>query len=113
MPSGLWMGVQRKTFTGLDVTSSSNYVILNSGMRWDADSSTTFPNYYEIDYFRWYQEREIPSVVDDDNGNISYSGYWGAYSGNSGYDNSEHYSESIGASATFTFTGTRAPLLWL
>lgn len=101
-------GVQRKTFTGSDVTSSSNYVILNSGMRSGVDSSTTFPNYFEVDYFRWYQETEIPSVVDDDDDDITYSGTWGAYSGNSGYDNTEHYSEVTDASATFTFTGCRA-----
>ncbi len=101
-------GVQRKTFTGSDVTSSSMYILLNSGMRYDADSSTPFPNYYEVDYFRWYQENELPTVLDDDDASISYSGTWGTWSGNPGYNQTEHYSETTGSTATFTFTGTKA-----
>jgi|GEM_PF-1704367 len=47
--------------------------------------------------------------VDNANAAVTYSGTdWGTYSGNGGYLNTEHYSETTGAVATYTFTGTQA-----
>lgn len=46
--------------------------------------------------------------VDDNHPNVSYSSGWGVYTGNPGYQNTEHYSETTGSVATFTFTGTQA-----
>lgn len=47
-------GVAKKTLTATYVPTTPMYLILNSGTRWDADSSTAFPNYYEVDYVRRY-----------------------------------------------------------
>jgi hypothetical protein len=46
--------------------------------------------------------------VDDNHPNVSYSSGWGVYTGNPGYQNTEHYSETTGSVATFTFIGTQA-----
>lgn len=48
------------------------------------------------------------TMVDDNHSSASYSSGWGSYSGNAGYLNTEHYSETTGSVATFTFTGTQA-----
>ena len=46
--------------------------------------------------------------VDDTDASIAYSSGWGAYIGNGGYLNTEHYVTLAAATATFTFTGTKA-----
>jgi PKD repeat protein/endonuclease/exonuclease/phosphatase family metal-dependent hydrolase len=46
--------------------------------------------------------------VDDDNANIAYSAGWGTYVGSGGYLNTEHWSETAGSTATFSFNGTQA-----
>ena len=46
--------------------------------------------------------------VDDTDASIAYSSGWGTYTGNGGYLNTEHYVPLAGATATFTFTGTKA-----
>ncbi|MBN1516467.1 RICIN domain-containing protein [Candidatus Sumerlaeota bacterium] len=45
--------------------------------------------------------------VDDAHESISYTGRWGQYGGNPGYKNTEHYSETTGSEATFTFEGCK------
>lgn len=45
---------------------------------------------------------------DDNNAAITYTGDWGTYSGNPGYNSTEHFAKSLGAGATFTFTGVKA-----
>jgi beta-glucanase (GH16 family) len=57
-------GVLKKHIYAGYVPSVPMYVILNSGMRWDADATTVFPNYFEVDYFRKY---DAPAVVINDN----------------------------------------------
>ena len=46
--------------------------------------------------------------VDDIDASITYSGSWGTFTGNLGYNKTEHFSSSKGASAKFTFTGVQA-----
>lgn len=46
--------------------------------------------------------------VDDGDDNVSYSPGWLPWQGNPCYQQTEHYSREVGATATFTFTGTRA-----
>ena len=48
-------GVVKKTIYASYVPTSSMYLILNSGMRWDADATTPFPNFYQVDYVRVYK----------------------------------------------------------
>jgi hypothetical protein len=48
------------------------------------------------------------TTVDDNHSSVSYSSGWGSYTANPGYLNTEHYSETTGSVATFTFTGTQA-----
>jgi hypothetical protein len=46
--------------------------------------------------------------VDDEGGAVAYAGTWGAWSGNPGYRKTEHFSETSGSEATFTFIGDKA-----
>jgi PKD repeat protein len=46
--------------------------------------------------------------VDDSDASIAYSAGWGTYVGSGGYMNTEHWSETTDATATFSFTGTQA-----
>jgi hypothetical protein len=48
------------------------------------------------------------SVVDDSDPAVSYSGLWGVASSTAFYGGSKHYSTTVGNSALFTFTGTKA-----
>ena len=45
--------------------------------------------------------------VDDVNSNASYTANWGTYIGNPGYQMTEHYSGTTGATVTFSFTGSQ------
>lgn len=101
-------GVLRKTVSRSEIPSTAMYILLNSGMRWDYDGSTPNPNYYEVDYFRWYQEYDLPNFMDDDDASITYSGTWDIWLGNPGYKSTEHWSETTDSIATFNFTGTKA-----
>jgi beta-glucanase (GH16 family) len=47
-------GAVKKTIYASYVPTVPMYLILNSGMRWDADSTTPFPNYFQVDYVRLY-----------------------------------------------------------
>lgn len=46
--------------------------------------------------------------VDNTNANITYDSNWGTWEGNPGYLSTEHFSETAGSEATFTFTGNQA-----
>lgn len=46
--------------------------------------------------------------VDDDAPSVVYSGNWGGYYGNPGYQNTEHFCQVAGGTATYTFTGNQA-----
>lgn len=48
-------GVIVKTITGSSVPSIPMYAILSNGTECSQSNGTGFPNYYNIDYFRWYQ----------------------------------------------------------
>ncbi len=45
--------------------------------------------------------------VDDASASIAYTANWALYTGNGGYQNTEHYVEVVGQTATYTFTGTQ------
>jgi len=47
-------GTVKKAIYGTHVPNVPMYLILNSGMRWDADSTTPSPNYFIVDYVRLY-----------------------------------------------------------
>jgi fibronectin type 3 domain-containing protein len=44
-----------KTVYNVNIPTQAMYVILSAGLDSTADATTGFPNYYIIDYFRWYQ----------------------------------------------------------
>ena len=48
-------GKLTKTVVSSKVPAQPMYVILSAGLDGTADASTGFPNYFVIDYFRWYQ----------------------------------------------------------
>jgi hypothetical protein len=47
-------GAVKKAIHQTYVPTSGMYLILNSGMRYDADATTPFPNYFQVDYVRRY-----------------------------------------------------------
>ena len=62
-----------------------------------------------VDAFEYTNSAPITwTKVDDTNSAVAYSSGWSTYTGNGGYQNTEHYIFTIGATATFTFTGTKA-----
>ncbi len=46
--------------------------------------------------------------TDDTDASIVYSGGWGTYRGNPGFQSTEHFATTKGASAKYTFTGVKA-----
>ncbi|MFA5330041.1 MAG: glycoside hydrolase family 2 TIM barrel-domain containing protein [Prolixibacteraceae bacterium] len=46
--------------------------------------------------------------TDDTDASIVYTGGWGTYHGNPGFQSTEHFATTQGASAKFTFTGVKA-----
>ena len=46
--------------------------------------------------------------VDDNDSSVAYSANWGGYYGNPGYQNTEHFCQTAGGMATYTFTGNQA-----
>lgn len=56
--------LKKHYYSTTDVPSAAMYVMLNSGMRWSADDTTPFPNFFQVDYIRKY---DPPAVVINDN----------------------------------------------
>lgn len=50
----------------------------------------------------------LRTKVDDTDSSINYSSGWSTWSGNPGYQSTEHYSEVTGSIATFNFNGVGA-----
>jgi hypothetical protein len=69
-------------------------------------SGLTFPTHYDVDWVRWYRD-DTMYVDDAASASVTYAGDWGTWSGNPGYQKTEHYTEQSGSSATFAFTGDR------
>ncbi len=89
-----------------------HYLILNLaiGSNGGDPSGSTFPARYEVDYARVYESNYTADgwvKVDDRDPGLDYTG-WGTWDGNPGFQGTEHFSETTGAEATFTFTGARA-----
>ena len=85
-----------------------HYIIINQAIGGTAggDASVlSFPTNYEMEWVRWYQDNT--NYIDDGAASITYSGTWQTWSGNPGYQKTEHYSETTGSTATFTFTGDK------
>lgn len=90
------------------------YLILNSGMRWDADASTPFPNYFRVDSVRLFR---MPDVVINDvtTGTglhqFQYNGTWQSIATQSGaFFRDNHWSGKANDSFTVRFNGTRIDL---
>jgi len=97
--------------TSIEGFQQPHYVIVNQAIGGTAGgdaSGVIYPTNYEVDWVRWYQDSSLPTYLDDDDAAITYTGTWGTWSGNPGYKSTEHYSETTGSVATFTFTGTKA-----
>lgn len=107
-------GLVRKSIAATYVPSSPMYVILNSGMRPDADGSSPDPNYFEVDYCRLYA---LPPVRVNDNtlgtglNQFNYVGTWG-YNGTeaAAFLNDNHWSGTANDSFQVVFSGTRVDL---
>jgi beta-glucanase (GH16 family) len=107
-------GVPQKHLAAAYVPAVPMYVILNSGMRWDADASTPFPNCFEVDYCRLYR---LPATIVNDNttgsgvGQFRYTGPWSYWSSEVGaFLNDNHWSDQAQASYQLRFTGARLDL---
>jgi beta-galactosidase len=82
---------QVKSSTSFD--ESKSYVLYNkmSGKVLSAGNQ---------EYLNWIK-------VDDTHSSITYTGGWGEFEGNPGYQSTEHFSTTKGAIAKFTFTGVK------
>lgn len=107
-------GVVRKSIYGSNVPSSPMYILLNSGMRWDADGSTPFPNTVQIDYCRRF---DLPAVRINDNSTgtgvhlVSYRGAWDYTASEGGaYFSDNHWSSRANDFFEVPFEGTRVDL---
>lgn len=93
------------------------YLILQSGMDATYDGTTPNPNYYEVDYVRWYKDDEqpmyhpdfLPRMIDCTHEDVTYSGTWYPWTGNPVWMGNEYYTwQTSGDVAEFSFTGTKA-----
>ncbi len=107
-------GFARKSIYASYVPTVPMYVILNSGMRWDADSTTPFPNYFEVDYCRLFS---LPPVSVNDNttgsgqNQFNYVGSWGYYASQLGaFFNDNHWSGVANDYFQVIFNGARVDL---
>jgi autotransporter-associated beta strand protein len=94
------------------VPSSAMYLILNSGMTWDTNSATPFPNYFEVDYCRKYNS---PAAVNDDTTGaglhqFNYSGSWSYGSQSGAFFSDNHWSGVANAYYSVQVSGTRVDL---
>ncbi len=100
------------THTGSNFVGEPFDVIVNMQMEGSSGSpGPTGPTYYyarNIVITRNEASGDGWQKVDDTNANIAYSAGWGTYVGSGGYLNTEHWSETTGSTATFSFNGTQA-----
>jgi hypothetical protein len=91
----------RNRYSGLYLDVSGSNV--NNGANIDQWAGTGGAN---------QQWRLVPTgnwtKVDDNDASIAYSANWGGYFGNPGYQNTEHFCQAAGGTATYTFTGNQA-----
>lgn len=103
-----WNSSQDSEGASIEGFQQPHYIILNQAIGGTAGgdaSGIVYPTNYEIDWVRWYQD--ATNYVDDGQSGIAYSGTWGTWSGNPGYAETEHYSQTTGSEATFSFTGDK------
>jgi beta-glucanase (GH16 family) len=106
-----WDSSQDSGDTSIQGFQQPHYIILNQAIGGTAGgnaSGIVYPTSYEVDWVRWYEDQT--NYVDDNSASVTYKGTWGSWSGNPGYNKTEHFSETIGSEATFTFTGEK---VWL
>jgi len=106
-------GAAKKSIYADHVPDQAMYIILNSGMRWDADGSTPLPSTFEIDYCRIFSP---PSAAINDNttgsglNQFRYTGTWSYASRSGAYFGDNHWSGVTGNTYEVAFTGVRADL---
>jgi hypothetical protein len=104
-----WDSSQDSGDRSLQGFQQPHYMIINQAIGGTAGgnaSGLTYPTRYDVDYVRWY--RDGTTYVDDAaSASVTYSGNWGTWSGNPGYQKTEHFTEQAESSATFAFTGDR------
>jgi len=92
------------------------YLILQSGMHGTYDAQTPNPNYYEVDYIRWYKDDNLPryqdpailpTIIDSTNDAVTYTGTWYEWEGNPAWMGFEYYTAETDAIAEFSFTGSK------
>lgn len=99
-----------KTVTGNTTAGVKDYTGLSGSGRYvrmygTARATTYGYSLYEMEV---YGTLVTWTKIDDANASVVYSAGWGTYTGNGGYQNTEHYTFGSGNSATLTFTGTKA-----
>lgn len=104
-------GTPRKHVYASYVPTSAMYLILNSGMRTDANYTAPYQNLTEIDYCRVFSP---PAAAVNDNSTgtglnqFEYVGTWGYYNAQAGaFFNDNHWSGNVNDSCLLRFTGAR------
>ena len=104
-----WDSSQDSGDRSLQGFQQPHYMIINQAIGGTAGgnaSSLTYPTHYDVDWVRWYRDGTM-YVDDAASASVTYDGTWGTWSGNPGYQKTEHFSEQAGSSATFEFTGDK------
>ncbi len=104
-----WDSSQDSGDRSLQGFQQPHYMIINQAIGGTAGgdaSGLTYPTHYDVDYVRWYRDGTM-YVDDAASASVSYQGSWGTWSGNPGYQKTEHFTEQAGSSATFAFTGDK------
>ncbi|MEM9885746.1 MAG: LamG-like jellyroll fold domain-containing protein [Bacteroidota bacterium] len=92
------------TFTGWSGAASGTTNPLTITMFDDTDITA---NFFTCNANNWVQ-------VNDNDVNASYSGTWTSVAAPNGYQNDAHFTQSSGATVTYSFTGTQVRLyLWI
>jgi len=107
--------VLRRTVERPQVPDVPMYTMLQSGMDWTYNETTPNPNYYEVDYVRWYKNDILPRyhpdflprIIDCTHEDVAYTGTWYPSIGYMGWMGNEYYTWYTGAVCEFGFTGTK------
>jgi len=104
-------GVARKSVYAGYVPAVPMYLILNSGVRWDANYAAPYQNLTQIDYCRVFS---LPTVSANDNttgtglNQFEYVGNWGYYAAQAGaFLNDNHWSGAANDYYQVRFSGAR------